>query len=596
MERPCVWVIDNSLSVQETIAIVLGGDCAVRAFTPSEFTRHLPESRDADLFVVGTDGFPPTAAPQFPPHTPVLWVQGPGQPSLSTDDPQAVLSYPFRPEDLRARVQAVLARRATQVAPSRAHPDVEFPFFPEDAVALASQAARCRFPVLICGEPGTGKVRLARGIHALARVGRLLAVPAASCSPTVLQQSVGASPSGQLTLVIGEIANLTADGEQLLLELINSGEFSASTGRHAVRLICTSAHSFEELAATATLTRELFYRISVLPITLPPLRERAADILALVELFADRLTRSLCAPPVRFTPRAMERLGHYMWFGNVAELETVLTRSIVLAQRQTLDVGDLLFGYGRIVAPRPEEPARGREAAPDAIGNDAVDLIVNELAHEFKNPMVTIKTVAQHLERLLADEAGREQVSRLTGDAVDRMDRTLENLLQFTRFREPAPCTVALSALLTPGFAEIAALLTERRVLLQYRPPDAAEVFVDPAQIAYAFENLLRVIARDLVEGQTLSVQTHEGTMPLTFEFDGGRHPLAGKLSEFLDCPSEGAHALLPLGVVFAKTLIERNGGQIEVRSSKSANRITVWLPNQEEIATGNGKATSLSS
>jgi DNA-binding NtrC family response regulator len=595
LERPRVWVIDNSLSVQETVAIVLGDACAVRGFTPSEFTRHLPESRDADLFIVGTDVFSATTVPQFPPHTPVLWVQGPGKPPFATDDPQTVLSYPFRPEDLRARVQAILEDRSAEVAPSRAHPDVEFPLFPEDAVSLAARAARCRFPVLICGEPGTGKVRLARGIHALGRVGRLVAVPAASCSRTVLQQSFGASPPGQLTLVIGEITNITDEGEQLLLELIESGEFSSPTGKQAVRLICTSAHSFEELAATATLGRELFYRISVLPITLPPLRERVADIPALVERFADGLTRSLCATPVRFTQRAMERLGHYLWFGNLAELETVLTRSIVLAQRQTLDVGDLLFGYGRIIVPRPEEPARSREVVPDAIGNDAVDLIVNELAHEFKNPMVTIKTIAQHLERLLGDEAGREQVSRLTGEAVDRMDRTLENLLQFTRFRDPVPCTVTLSGLLTPCFANLAPLLSERRILLQYRPPDAAEVFVDPAQIGYAFENLLRVIARDLAEGQTLAVQTPEGTMPLTFEFDGGRHPL-GKLAGFLDCPSEGAHALLPLGVVFAKTLIERNGGRIEVRSSQGANRITVWLPNREEIATENGKATSLSS
>ncbi len=179
---------------------------------------------------------------------------------------------------------------------------------------------------------------------------------------------------------------------------------------------------------------------------------------------------------------------------------------------------------------------------------------------------------------------------------MDRMDRTLENLLQFTRFREPAPCAVALGAMLTPCFAELAALLSERRVTLQYRPPEIRNVFVDPAQIGFAFENLLRVITRDLAEGQTLAVHTAEGALPLVFSFDGARHPLSGKLGAYLDHPAAEAQALLPLGLVFAKTLIERNGGRIEVRSAQGTNQVSVWLPHREEVATGNGQATDLSS
>lgn len=595
MERPHVWVIDNSLSVQETIAIVLGGDCDVRSFTSDEFLRHLSESREADLLVVGTDAFPPTALPQFPRHTPILWVQGPGSPALATDDPQTLLPYPLRPEDLLTRAQALLAGRP--VAASRLHPptDIEFPLFPQEVTILARRAARTRFPVLLCGETGTGKMRLARGIHALGGVGRFVVLPAASCSRAALQQSASRA-QGNLTVFVSEITAITAEGEQLLSELLDCGGFSSNAGWHAVRLICTSTRGLQELAAVTTVSREVFYRISVLPITLPPLRDRASDIPALVEHTARGLARSLGTEPVTFTSRATERLGRYLWFGNLAELETVITRSVVLAQRQTLDVPDLLFGYGRNAPRQREEAGHGRESAPETLANDAVDLIVNELAHEFKNPMVTIKTVAQHLERLLADEAGREQVARLTGEAVDRMDRALENLLQFTRFREPAPCTVSLNTLLAPCLSELAPIFTERRVLLQYRPPDAPDVFVDPAQIGYAFENLLRVIARDLGEGQTLSVQVLQGTMALTFEFDGARHPLAGKLADLLDRPAEEAHTLLPLGLVFAKTLIERNGGWIEVRCLPQTNRVTVWLPSREEIATGNGKTTSLGS
>jgi nitrogen-specific signal transduction histidine kinase len=271
-----------------------------------------------------------------------------------------------------------------------------------------------------------------------------------------------------------------------------------------------------------------------------------------------------------------------------------LTRSVVLTQRRTIDAADLLFGYGRIV-PRPDdERAAVQEVAPEASTSGAVDLIINELAHEFKNPMVTIKTVAQHLERLLADETGREQVARLTGEAVDRMDRALENLLQFTRFRVPAPGDVTLNTILSPCLSELAPTLAERRVLLKYRPVDSLAIFVDPAQIGYAFDNLLRVITRDLPEGQTLSVFPSEGTAGVTFEFGGARHPIAGKLAQLLDHAPAEAASLLPLGLVFAKTLIERNGGRIRVDSLRDVTAISVWLPSREDVVPRNGKAASL--
>src|SRR5262249_40832064 len=135
-------------------------------------------------------------------------------------------------------------------------------------------------------------------------------------------------------------------------------------------------------------------------------------------------------------------------------------------------------------------------------------------------------------ERLLEDETGREQVARLTGAAVDRMDRALENLLQFTRFRTPAPQEVTLNAMLTPCLSELTPTLSERRVVLNYRPPEPTPVFVDAEQVGYAFENLLYTIARDLGENHKLSILQRAGTGAITFEFSSKGHPIAGKLGE----------------------------------------------------------------
>jgi signal transduction histidine kinase len=259
-----------------------------------------------------------------------------------------------------------------------------------------------------------------------------------------------------------------------------------------------------------------------------------------------------------------------------------------------VDAEDLLFGYGRVssgVGEEAETPPPEAVRAPAA--SAAVDLIINELAHEFKNPMVTIKTVAQHLERLLEDETGREQVARLTGEAVDRMDRALENLLQFTRFRTPSPHDVTFNVLLASSLTEVTAALTERRVLLNYAPPDPLMVFVDPEQVGYAFENLLRAIARDMQEGQTLSIRP-VGTRPtIRLDFPAGGHPIAERLAAFLDHGQNGGDTQLPLGLVFAKTLIERNGGRIEISHVNDGASITVSLPRRDETAREDGQATS---
>ncbi len=271
---------------------------------------------------------------------------------------------------------------------------------------------------------------------------------------------------------------------------------------------------------------------------------------------------------------------------------------MALTAGRIIDAGDLLFGYGRLVPHPPAEQhaTTASEIVPETASGETVDLIINELAHEFKNPMVTIKTVAQHWERLMADEAGREQMARLTGDAVDRMDRALENLLQFTRFRSPTPQATSLNSLLAPCLTALAPTLTERRLILDYRPPESVPARVDVAQITYAFENLLRVITRDLPEGETLSVHSVATSPAITFAVSGGHRPLS-KLSRLLDHPNDGGETALPLGLVFAKTLIDRNGGHMEIRNSADTFTMTVWLPaGREESAVGNGKTASLDS
>ncbi len=591
--RPRILVIDASPVTRETIAIILADDYDVAAVPAEEYLR-LP-NRDVEMFIIGDDVLPVESVAALPPNRPVLWLHSEGHPPHHTPGWSASVPRSFNPEELRIRVRSLLEHRGVPQWTFNAAASIAYPVLPKEATILARRAAGTNLPVLICGEPGTGKARLARTIHGMGRGGRFVTLPANNCTEAAIRQAatIGA---GNLTLFIDELNNLAPEAQQLLLALLDTGGIFCAEQWHGVRLIGATSVSFDRLANASALDKDLFYRLSVFPVRLPPLRERTGDIPALAEHVAAEVTRLLSVQPVTFTQRAIDRLVHYYWFGNLAELEAVLTRSIALTDRRPLDVGALVFGYGRLTPQTQNDHGSApRPRTVDAAPADTVDLIINELAHEFKNPMVTIKTITQHLERLLADETGREQVARLTGDAVDRMDRALENLLQFTRFRAPSPAAIPLNALLAPCLTELTPTLTERRVLLNYRPPEPVPVFVDAAQVGYAFENLLRTIVRDLPEGKTLGIQPLDTPTPgVLFEFPGTGHPLAGKLATLIgDAVDETA---LPLGLVFAKSIIERNGGHIDIRTGTAAAAISVWLPNHEVIAPENGNTTRIGS
>ena len=597
MESARICVIDSAATIRETIAIVLGGDHDVRCLTVDDYLREPSTASDADLLIIADDALPADSVRLLPRERPVLWLQGRAGREPNTAGLGTSISRGFSPEDLRATVRALLAHPTAAPPSFDGWSGLEYPMLPADVAALANRAVGTLLPVLICGEPGTGKARVARALHAAAQQGRFVHIGDASCTRSALEQAGGIS-AGDLTLFVHDVSRASADAQQLLLELLDCRGFASPAGWHRTRLICSTSQSFAELARAQNLDRDLFYRLSVLPLNLPPLRERLDDIPALVNRIAADIARTLDTQPVTFSARAMERLTHYLWFGNLAELETVLTRSIALAPGRTLDAADLLFGYGRIT---PRQVYAGATAAPRREGpalrsNANVDLIINELAHEFKNPMVTIKTVAQHMERLLADAESRQDVARLTGEAVDRMDRVLENLLQFTRFRSPARQDVALATLLAPCLSNLAPQLSERHVTLDYRPPNAHAAFVDAAQIEYALDNLLQVIARDLQEGQTLSIHPSGSTSSLAFEYPATGHSFGSTLSDLLDHAAADGNEALPLGLVLAKTLIERNGGHIETHSAAATASVKVWLPSRGDTATGNGKTTSPSS
>ncbi len=209
--------------------------------------------------------------------------------------------------------------------------------------------------VLISGESGTGKELAARAVHAnSARASRpLLCVNCAALSPTLLESELFGHERGAFTgadklrkgrfelaeggtLLLDEISELPMALQAKLLRVLQEREFervgSSVTRRTDVRVIATTNRNLQEWVARKRFREDLYFRISVLPLALPSLRQRREDVAELVRHFLERIAKREGKRTPQASPRAMMVLQNYHWPGNVRELLNVCERAVALSQ------------------------------------------------------------------------------------------------------------------------------------------------------------------------------------------------------------------------------------------------------------------------
>ena len=218
------------------------------------------------------------------------------------------------------------------------------------AVELAASIAPTRAPVLIVGERGTGKSMLARLLHQRSsrNHGPLVEFECASTREHQIEAElfgragmgahderpgkVGMARGG--TLVIDQVTALSPDLQMKLLRLIQDGTYepvgSTQTLRADVRLVLTSREDIAPLVDREEFRRDLYYRISVVTLNLPPLRLRGDDVTRLAEHYRERFAREIGRAPAIFSSEAIELLRGHDWRDNVRELESVVERAVVL--------------------------------------------------------------------------------------------------------------------------------------------------------------------------------------------------------------------------------------------------------------------------
>jgi DNA-binding NtrC family response regulator len=257
----------------------------------------------------------------------------------------------------------------------------------ERVLSLGRRAAAATLPILIEGEPGVGKARIARTIHGSGdrRSRPFVAVHCGANSSASVENILFGTDrvGGRLqeaqggTLLLREIGELPLEAQARLLRVLQAGETEPAGGRRAaridIRLIATTSRDLIAEVQQGRFREDLYYRLNALPIRVPPLRERQDDIPELTRHFALRFAAEEAKAMLRgIDPDALERLRRQAWPGNIRQLENAVYRAVVLADGPLLTMED----FPRIAAslPGPAAPAdkptsnnSGRPAAEVAI-------------------------------------------------------------------------------------------------------------------------------------------------------------------------------------------------------------------------------------
>ncbi|NQU09950.1 sigma-54-dependent Fis family transcriptional regulator, partial [bacterium] len=286
------------------------------------------------------------------------------------------LNKPFDVDEIRLAVERALKENALTDEVRRLRSEVQNTFKFENIIGSGSAMQRVytllrrvvdsESTVLVLGDTGTGKELVARALHygSIRREGPFIAVHCAAIPSELLESELFGHEKGAFTgalqrrigmfeaadggtLFLDEIGEMPLATQSKLLRAVQEREIrrvgSQQTITINVRLVCATNRNLEEEVRQGRFREDLYYRINVVPVTVPPLRERREDIPLLVAHFSQRLAKELGRPTPSFSSTALERLSQYDWPGNVRELEHTLERVIILSD--TDNIGPEQLGH-----------------------------------------------------------------------------------------------------------------------------------------------------------------------------------------------------------------------------------------------------------
>jgi two-component system nitrogen regulation response regulator NtrX len=407
--KPKILVIDDEAAIRDSLRMILeyehygfiGAGSGQEGLAAIQ--RERPDMVLLDIKMPGMDGMEVLRKIRTVDETvPVVMISGHGTTSTAVDAIKSgaidFLDKPLSSERVIVTVQNVLAtqelrqeNRALKLAMESKYEIVGDSPVLRHVLESVKKAAPTNATVLLLGESGAGKELVARTIHRNSpRAGqRFIQVNCAAIPEELIESELFGHEKGSFTgatekqigkfeqadrgtIFLDEIGDMSAKTQAKVLRVLQEQEVerlgSARTIKVDVRVIAATNKNLEDAIARGEFREDLFFRLNVIPIVVPPLRERKSDIPALVQHFAKRLSEEHNMKPKRFEPRAMEALQRYRWRGNIRELRNTVERVLIMAAGDSVRVDDLPQDIRGDAGPRPSETAEAGTSAGAGVG------------------------------------------------------------------------------------------------------------------------------------------------------------------------------------------------------------------------------------
>ena len=383
MAKSRILVIDDEVAIRDSLKMTLeyNGYEFVGAATGQEglalAEREAPDLVLLDIKMPGMDGLDVLGRLRaINETTPVVMISGHGTTSTAVDAiKRGAADFLDKPFDSTDRLLVTIGNalehgrlrdenRSLKKAVEVRHQMVGESQALKQVMAAVSRAAPTNATVLITGESGVGKELVARMIHrnSLKSRERFVQVNCAAIPEELIESELFGHEKGSFTgatekqvgkfeqadrgtIFLDEVGDMSAKTQAKVLRVLQEGEVerlgSARTIKVDVRVIAATNKNLEEEIEKGTFREDLYFRLAVIPVRVPPLRERPEDIPLLVRHYIEYFARESNTKPRRVTQAALDALQRYRWKGNIRELRNTVERLIIMTSNEVIDVADL---------------------------------------------------------------------------------------------------------------------------------------------------------------------------------------------------------------------------------------------------------------
>ena len=495
---------------------------------------------------------------------------------------------------------------------------IHSPIIPTQTIPLIQKASHNSVPVLIQGEPGTEKELIAKIIHHAGdwKYYRFYKIDCKaqtedSFNSQLLrifnENNFGSIPA---TVYLKEIENLEAATQSKLLELVEDSFFQTGTEKKIIknlRYIASSSEDLRDKMAQGRFSEDLYHRLNILSIHIPPLRDRPNEISAIVQYVLEEYSKKMKIGKLRISNAVLNLLQDYWWPGNLRELQQVVVRSAMFSEGNVLTEKDLLFetedGNKSFVAFLRKADMGSPVPKPVNFTSDQnahmLSLFFMELVHRIKNPLVSIKTFTQLLREKFNDGEFREHFYRIVTEDIEKIDAVMNGLIRYVKINTPIEKKDTIHFILEDVLKNHEAQLENRsiKVFKQFEK-DLPETIVHDEQLRYILNALLQYAIPFIspngsigfltksfdVETETAEVRSYsqrsERCIEILIVFTGYKKPFE-QFEAVLGIPALKKEEAIELELRLIKDIIQQNQGMMkfEVNEKKPRTVISLKFP-----------------